>query len=61
MTNEEIKIAINEIVEEIQSQPFEGTAEEIKLQQILYFDKQENICQKIILKINYQNMLKIQI
>lgn len=39
VTNEEIKIAINQIVEEIQSQPFEGTAEEIKLQQILYFDK----------------------
>lgn len=39
MTLEELDNAIQEIVEEIQSQPFAGTDKEIKLQQILYFDK----------------------
>lgn len=36
---------INELVDKIKSQNFEGTEEEIKLQQILYFDKyvKENI------------------
>lgn len=45
MTNEELEFAIQEIVEEIQSKSFTGTDEEIKLQQILYFDKyvKENI------------------
>ena len=39
MTNEEITIAIQEIVDEIQRQSFIGTDEEIKIQQIMYFDK----------------------
>jgi len=36
---ENIEMKINELVEEIKMQKFEGTAEEIKIQQILYFDK----------------------
>lgn len=39
MTNEELNNRIQEIVDEIQSQQFVGTEEEIKIQQILYFDK----------------------
>lgn len=39
MTDEELKMAINELIKEIQSQKFEGNDEEIKLQQVLYFDK----------------------
>lgn len=39
VTKEELEIAINKIVEEVKNQSFEGTEEEIKLQQILWFDK----------------------
>lgn len=39
VTKEELEVAINKIVEEIEEQSFEGTEEEIKLQQILWFDK----------------------
>lgn len=39
MLNEELNNRIQEIVDEILRQQFVGTAEEIKIQQILYFDK----------------------
>ena len=39
MSNEELNNRIQEIVNEIQAQEFVGTEQEIKIQQILYFDK----------------------
>lgn len=39
MINEELEFYIDELVEEIRSQQFIGTEEEIKFQQVLYFDK----------------------
>ncbi len=39
MTEEQIEQCIEELVNEIKSKNFEGTDEEIKIQQIMYFDK----------------------
>ena len=39
MTEEQIEQYIEELVYEIKSKNFEGTDEEIKIQQIMYFDK----------------------
>lgn len=39
MTNEELNTSIMELVELIKSQNFQGTIEEIQIQQILFFDK----------------------
>ena len=39
MTNEEINERIQEIVDEIRNHSFDGTDEEVKIQQIMCFDK----------------------
>lgn len=60
MTNEQIENEVQNIIKEIQNQSFTGTEEEIKIQQILYFDKyvKENIeygFDAVNFSINYPN------